>query len=64
MSSSYFVVRWRKSSGWQEQDFNDYEDAMKHFHFELNNPVVKECEFLERTDNIIIHEFTGGKNEK
>lgn len=62
MESSYFLVRWRKALGWYEQDFNNYDDAMKHFQFELTNPVVKEVELIERTDNVIIREFTGGEN--
>lgn len=64
MTNSYFVVRWKKASGWYEQEFNDYDEAMKHFQFELENFVVEECQLIERTDDIIVQEFTGGKNGK
>lgn len=47
---TYYVVRWRKPAGWYEEEFDNHKDAFDHFVFESNNPVVEECEILERTD--------------
>lgn len=64
MRKSYYVVRWKKSSGWYEQDFNNYGDAFNHYKFEMDNVVVEECVLIERTDDVIIQEKTGSSNGK